>query len=229
MFNSMLKIKNLSKEFERKPVIKNLNMEIKAGENVCLFAPSGTGKTTLIKIINGLIKNYSGSINIKTNNISTVFQSPDLFWYKTVRQNILFPFKIKDLKIGSAEQDRYREWLKKIELTNQEHLYPSELSGGMKQKVALARGFIFNPEFILLDEPFNSIDIRAKDKIINYINSKYNSSTFLFVTHTIEDIPKLAGKIFLFKKNMLSGFKAIEFNKSEAPSTIIKNIFEELY
>ncbi|MCF7885520.1 MAG: ATP-binding cassette domain-containing protein [Candidatus Marinimicrobia bacterium] len=225
----MLKTKNLCKKYDEDPIIHDLNMHLKRGEKVCLFAPSGTGKTTLIKIINGLITNYQGKVEVSSKNISTIFQSPDLFWYKTVKENILFPLQLKNIKFDSKIDKIYQAWIKTTELHNKEHLYPHELSGGMKQKVALARGFIFNPDFILLDEPFNSIDIRAKEKIINFILEHYPQKSFLFVTHNLEEIPKLADKIFLFKKDMLSGFKEIIIEESEDSSTIIKNIFEELY
>ncbi|HMA62657.1 MAG TPA: ATP-binding cassette domain-containing protein [bacterium] len=225
----MLKIKNLSKAYGNTTIIQNLNMKIQKGQKVCLFAPSGTGKTTLINIINGLIDSYSGQIINEAKSISTIFQAPDLFWYKTVRENILFPLKIKDIEFDDELKEYYESWLEITDLKQHENHYPHELSGGMKQKVALARGFIFNPDLVLLDEPFNSIDIRAKDKSIRFILDNYPKSTFLFVTHTIEDIPKIADKIFLFREDMLSGFQEIKFSKEEKLSTIIKKIFEEIY
>lgn len=225
----MLKIENLSKTFDNTPIIRNLNMKIQKSQKVCLFSPSGTGKTTLINIINGLVSSYSGQVITRAKNISTIFQAPDLFWYKTVKENILFPLKIKKIDINDSIKEHYKNWLEVTDLKSKEDLYPHELSGGMKQKVALARGFIFDPDLVLLDEPFNSIDIRAKDKIIRFILDNYPKSTFLFVTHTIEDIPKIADKIFLFQKDMLSGFKEIRFSKDEKLSTIIKKIFEEIY
>src|SRR6056297_416666 len=145
----MLEIINLSKKYDRTPIIKDLNLLIKNGQKVCLFAPSGTGKTTLIKIINGLIKKYSGTVHNNFNNISTIFQNPNLFWYKTVKQNILFPLKIKNIHFSQDISQSYKKWLEIAELTNKENSFPGELSGGMRQKVALIRGFLFNPSLIL--------------------------------------------------------------------------------
>lgn len=224
----MLKIENLSKKFDTNKVIQDLNINIAAGEKVCLFAPSGTGKTTLIKIINGLIEDYQGSVVNEFQKISTVFQSPDLFWYKTVAENILFPFQIKKIKYTNEYTSQYKKWLDITKLKQKEYLYPAQLSGGMQQKVSLVRGFLFDPDLILLDEPFNSIDIRSRNRIIDFIKENYAQTTILFVTHTIEDIPKLAKKILLFKNN-LSNYEELILKESDNYSTVIKNIYERIY
>ena len=227
--NPILEIINLSKSYEKEPIIKNLNLQINKNESVCLFAPSGTGKTTLIKIINGIISEYNGRIKIDTSNISTVFQEPNLFWYKTVRENILLPFKLNNIDFNDEFEKIYQKWLKLTQLKNNENCYPLELSGGMQQKVALIRGFLLDPEFILLDEPFTSIDIRSKNKIIDFILHNYKNSTILFVTHNIDEVPKLSSKVIFFSKNMTSDYTEIDLQNYEKDSEIIKTIFEKIY
>lgn len=225
---SIIEIKNLSKNFGQKAIIKDLTLQIKEQQAVCFFAPSGTGKTTLIKMINGLIQDFSGNITVNTNEVSTVFQEPNLFWYKTVRENILFPFKLKERDFKDDIKTIFDKWLKITGLTGNEDYYPAELSGGMQQKVALIRGFLLNPELILLDEPFKSIDIKSKNKIIEFILEHYQDTTILFVTHNIDEVPKLANRVILFKDDMVSEFIEINLSDFENESNVIKNIFEKI-
>ncbi len=209
----MIKTENLTKKYNDKPVIADLNLNLKKGSKLTIFAPSGAGKTTLIHILNGLDKNFSGNIKVNSRLTSTIFQEPRLFNYMNVKENIFFPFKLNKININEKITDLYRKWLIICELEDYEKYYPHQLSGGMKQKVAIIRGYLLNPDLIFMDEPFKSIDIKSKYYIIEFIKKNYKEITIFFTTHNLDEIPMLSDKLFLFKEKQLAKFKEININK----------------
>lgn len=194
----MVKVEQLNKRFGAQRVIENLSFEMVPGERMALFAPSGAGKTTLIKILTGLEQADGGQIRLAANEPVTLFQEPRLFPYLTVKENIFLPFRVHSRQITEEVQHRYSQWLQVCELDDFAEHYPCQLSGGMRQKVALIRGLLGQPHFLMMDEPFQSINASAKETIISHIRTTLPECTILFVTHIIEEIPLLAQSVLYF-------------------------------
>ena len=177
-------------------IFKNLNFTIKKGQFVSFFGPSGCGKTTLLNIISGLDKDFDGSVqtyNDPTNsNISYMFQAPRLFPWLTAIENIKYPIK----KRKNCEKIAF-ELIKKIGLEKYKNQYPNKLSGGMQRRIALARAFAPNPDILLLDEPFISIDKKVSNllrKLLVKLWKKYKP-IIVFVTHDLDEAIELADRI----------------------------------
>ena len=177
-------------------IFKNLNFTIKKGQFVSFFGPSGCGKTTLLNIISGLDKDFDGSVqtyNDATNsNISYMFQAPRLFPWLTAIENIKYPIN----KRKNCEKIAF-ELIKKIGLEKYKNQYPNKLSGGMQRRVALARAFAPNPDILLLDEPFISIDKKVSNllrKLLITLWKKYKP-IIVFVTHDLDEAIELADRI----------------------------------
>lgn len=212
MPDNLLTVTKLTKRFGtlQPPVIEDLSFAIPKGGRVTLFAPTGAGKSTLINILTGLDRTYEGSFTLVAQHPATIFQEPRLFPHMTVEENITLPARINRLPITPALLAQYRRWLEVCELTAYTRHYPYQLSGGMKQKVSLIRGFLTGPDFVMLDEPFKSLDLRSKQAIIRHILATYPDITLLFVTHAIEEIPLLTQSLLLFKANRLAEFSTHE-------------------
>lgn len=200
----MLKISNLIKTMNGRTIIKNLNMTVNQGDKVCLFAPSGAGKSTLVSILSGLDKKFAGTVFLKAEHQATVFQDPGLFWYKTLEENIFYPLKLNSIALDEEIRLGYAEWMKVTKLKGFESYYPHEISGGMKQKAAIIRSFLLQPDLILLDEPFKSIDMAAKREITAHIRADYPDITLILVTHNLDEIQLITDKVLLFKEQGLS-------------------------
>ena len=177
-------------------IFKNLNFTIKKGQFVSFFGPSGCGKTTLLNIISGLDKDFDGSVqtyNDATNStISYMFQAPRLFPWLTAIENIKYPIK----KRKNCEKIAF-ELIKKIGLEKYKNQYPNKLSGGMQRRIALARAFAPNPDILLLDEPFISIDKKVSNllrKLLITLWKKYKP-IIVFVTHDLDEAIELADRI----------------------------------
>jgi len=179
-------------------IFKNLNFIIKKSQFVSIFGPSGCGKTTLLNIISGLDKDFDGSIqtlNSETNpnkNLSYMFQAPRLFPWLTAIENVKFPIKKKK----NCEKIAF-EFIKKIGLEKYKNQYPNRLSGGMQRRIALARAFAPNPNILLLDEPFISIDIKIANSLRKLLIKlwKKNKPIIIFVTHDLDEAIELADRI----------------------------------
>jgi NitT/TauT family transport system ATP-binding protein len=221
MTDDLLAVSNLGKRFGTQTVIENLSFSIK-GSRVTIFAPSGAGKTTLIKILTGLDHDYEGAFSLAAENSATIFQEPRLFPYMTVQENIFLPARIRQIPITQHLLDKCRHWLDVCELSRYTHHYPYELSGGMKQKVALIRGFLLDPDFVMMDEPFTSIDAQSKQAIIGHILDSYPEITVLFVTHILEEVPLLTSSLLLFKAARLAEFTMYSTSHlSTSPPTFV--------
>ena len=197
-----LKIQNKTKE---NIIFKNFNIDINHGQFISIFGPSGCGKTTLLNIISGLDENFDGFINIKKDDflkkkISYMFQSPRLFPWLTAIENIKFPIKKKKNCEKIAN-----DLLKKVGLEKFKNEYPNRLSGGMQRRISLARAFISNPNILLLDEPFVSIDKKISNSLRELLIKlwKKNKPTIIFVTHDLDEAIELADRIF-FLSNLPS-------------------------
>lgn len=193
MGNLILNSEGLSKEFDGLSVIGGWNLKIEKGERVVLFGPSGCGKTTFLKIVAGLESGSSGTLEVDYKKIGFVFQEPRLIPWRTVRRN---------LSIVLEDDGKIADILVKTRLEGFEGYLPSQLSGGMKQRVNLARALLVDPDLLVLDEPFGSLDLPVKLGIMEDINTlwKDRGFTVLMVTHDVKEALFLGDRILLLSK-----------------------------
>lgn len=182
----MIKFNNVFFSYGKKRILENFNLEIEDKSKICLFAPSGFGKTTVLRLIMQLEKPNKGTIEgIKNKKISAVFQEDRLIPQKTVLENLrLFG---EDIKIN--------EILSELNLSDIKNLYPNELSGGMARRIAIARALIYNGDILILDEPFNGIDKENIRKTAELILKNTYDKTVITVTHNTNEAEILNSKI----------------------------------
>lgn len=192
----MFKYENISKSYEKLKILDDFNLTIEKNEVTCLCGPSGCGKTTLLKIISGIDKNYEGLVSgVDYERVSFVFQESRLIPWLNVYENLKF---VIDDKYDKEELDKIiLEYLDKVNLLDFKHVYPNELSGGMKQRVSLARALVYPHDLLILDEPFQGLDEALKDEFILLLKKiiKEESRTVIMVTHQMNEARSLAHRI----------------------------------
>ena len=211
--NKFLEISEISKSFwsddsklETK-VILPVSLEISEGEIIMFLGPSGCGKTTLMRIIGGLEKKDQGSIKLNGEFLEgpdrrrgMVFQSYSSFPWMTVAENIRFGTKYRNDLSRSEKKDLSDHYLKMVGLTSYSNFYPSRISGGMRQRVAIARTLASSPDVLLMDEPFGALDAQTREHLqmqLMEINQKEKKTT-IFVTHDVEEAILLANRVIIF-------------------------------
>jgi NitT/TauT family transport system ATP-binding protein len=218
---NILKVSNLSKNYGNLQVINGWDIELEEGEKVVLVGPSGCGKTTFFRIISGLEKATGGTVDVFAQKVGYVFQEPRLFPWRTVFDN---------LRIIRDEEDKIEEVIKMMSLEGFEQLIPSKLSGGMKQRVNLARALLIEPDFLILDEPFSSLDLKIKLAIMNDIEklwSKYKFS-LLMVTHDLKEAIFLADKVIILSSRPSKILRTFDINLEMNERDITDKHFLEL-
>ncbi|OUJ19501.1 ABC-type nitrate/sulfonate/bicarbonate transport system ATPase component [Methanonatronarchaeum thermophilum] len=201
-----IEIKNLNKTYNQKKPIKalqNVNLTIKQGEFTCLVGPSGCGKSTLLRIIAGLEQPTKGKTLIQgkpikkpTPKTGLVFQEYTLFPWRTVTQNIEFGLEIQNTPKKQRKKIA-KQYTKLVGLQGFEDNYPHQLSGGMKQRVSIARTLANNPTVLLMDEPFGALDAQTRNQMQKELLKIWQKTkkTILFVTHNVDEAVYLADKI----------------------------------
>lgn len=187
----MLEVKNLYKEFNNRPILKDISFTLKDGEIMTIVGPSGAGKTTLLRIIAGLETKDSGEILIDgkpydPGNVGVVFQDFNLFPNLNVLQNItLAPTMVLKESEAEAEQNA-QKLLDKLQMNGREKQYPYQLSGGQKQRVAIARALAMNPRILCYDEPTSALDPNLRKEVEKMIlDLKKSGLTQLIITHDL--------------------------------------------
>lgn len=182
-------VKEACKSYGPLQVIDRWSLDISGGERLVILGPSGAGKTTFLRLIAGLESLSSGSIKVSSKQVGFVFQEPRLIPWRTVRQNLLFVNQEADVD----------GMLARLKLTGFENYLPSQLSGGMQQRVNLARALIVDPRLLILDEAFGSLDLRVKLSIIRDIIDQWGEKRFTMVavTHDLKEALCIADSILI--------------------------------
>ena len=204
MCDPILIVHNLSNCCSGQMVIDRLSFTINQGECLAIFAPAGAGKTTLIRILSGLDTQDSGQFELVDDSPVTMFQEHRLFPFMTVKDNIFLPLVAQDRQITPQIQQNYEEWIDVCELGAFQEKYPYQLSGGMKQKTALIRALRQQPSFALLDEPFQSIGVKAKQTLIHHIKKFCPGISLLLITHNPDEVHQLAQRVLVFEQACLT-------------------------
>ena len=186
-------------------VLDSVNFQIKPGELACLLGPSGCGKSTLLNIIAGFIRPTSGYVMVEQQQVTKpgadrgfVFQQYSLLPWKTTFQNVELGLKIKGIP-KAERQDMVGEYLNLVGLAKYRNAYPSQLSGGMKQRASIVRALINSPSVLLMDEPFAALDAQTRHMMQALLLNVWETlkTTIVFVTHDIEEAVFLADRIFV--------------------------------
>lgn len=211
-----------NKEGENFTVLNNINLKIRNGEFVTLVGPSGCGKSTLLRLILGSEQPYSGTVSIDGEVVKEpnrdkgiVFQKYSLFESKTVKQNIMLGLELEEFNLFSkffaklkkdvrikAFEDKALEYLQRVGLEKSADKYPHELSGGMRQRVAIAQAMIMEPKMLLMDEPFGALDIGTREQMQTFLLEQWEKTnqTVVFVTHDLEEAIFLGTRVIVLSQ-----------------------------
>ena len=216
--------KNLSVSYGSNKILENLSFNIRNGEFVAVVGKSGTGKTTLLNTLAGFIK-YDGIINVE-GNLGFCFQNHSLFYWMSVAENIAFG--LNDMATNEKEE-RVNDILKKIDLMQLGNKLPSELSGGQMQRVALGRAIAYDPNVLLLDEPFSSLDIYTRDQMMDWVSKIISELkiTTLMVTHYLDEALVLADRIFVLSEKNIAHEVCVKFKKPRTQSIRFTEEFQK--
>lgn len=205
--DALIEFDHVAKRFYKnnKPVqaLADVHLKIKAGEFICVLGPSGCGKSTLLNMTAGLMRPSGGQVRYRgqpVNGVNTrvgyVTQRDNLLPWRTVRQNVAVPLEIRGVKRSERER-LIAEIIQKVGLAGFEDHFPGELSGGMRKRVTLARTLIYNPETLLMDEPFGALDAQLKlimqEELLRLWEA--SGSTIIFVTHDLSEAVTLADRV----------------------------------
>ncbi len=219
--NSQLILENVSHHYGAVPVLKNLNLVVNPGEVVVLVGPSGCGKTTLLNLLSGHIELVSGAIK-RQGIIRTVYQQDGLFPWLTVSENITMG--LRSLMDAAQRKRELYELIELIHLEGFEHHYPHQLSGGMKQRVELARVLAGDSDILLMDEPFSSLDyqtrLRMRYELVRLLQKR--PRTVVFVTHDIEEATQLADRVLVLSNRPATICRELHI-KSPRPRNLTDN------
>ena len=231
---SILEVKNISKSFEGKKVLDDVSIQLNKGEIVSLVGSSGSGKTTLFNIIAGLVKPDEGTVLLNgeditgiSGNISYMLQKDMLLPYRTVLDNVALPLIIRGMKKNEA-REKAAVYFEQFGISGYEKKYPSSMSGGMRQRAALLRTYLFSSEVAILDEPFSALDMITKHDMHKWyidVMRDINLST-LFVTHDIDEAIILSDRIYVLSADSGNIIKEIIINV-EKPRSVEFNLTDK--
>ena len=201
--------------------MKDINLDIREGEFICILGASGCGKSTLLSLLAGLNRVKSGEIFVDGKKLkgpgtdrAVVFQQYSLFPWLTVKGNVLFGIKQSGRKIGKKERERLAmEQIENVGLSGAVNRYPSQLSGGMQQRVAVARALALESDILLMDEPFGAIDPRLRLELQELVSRlcTQNHKTVVFITHDIDEAILLADRIVVMEPGRIKNIIKVRF------------------
>ena len=220
---NILDIKNLSYSFGSNPILKDINIHVNENEMVAIVGSSGVGKSTLFNLIAGVLKKQVGEITINGSNdyigkVAYMLQKDLLFEHKTIIDNVILPLIIAKVNKKEALEEG-NKILKQFNLDKYANKYPQQLSGGMRQRVALIRTYMFKRNIFLLDEAFSALDAITKKELHKWyldLKKEFNLTTLL-ITHDIEEAVFLSDRIYILgnKPGEIIGEIKIEINPNE--------------
>ena len=236
---------NITKKYQGRDVISNVNISLEEGETVCLVGSSGVGKTTLFQILSGLSNPDVGSVLLhgkdvtsKTGEVGYMLQKDLLLPHFTIAENVALPLRIKKMHKLLAIEKGMR-YFDQFGLSGYENAYPSQLSGGMRQRAALLRTYLFGKDVILLDEPFSALDELTRSDMWDWylkISTELKLST-IFISHSIEEAVFLSNRVYVMagqpgriagEINIVEKVRDNEFRLSEEMQKYKRKILEEL-
>lgn len=220
---NILEVKNLSYSFGNNPILKDINIHVNENEIVAIVGSSGVGKSTLFNLIAGVLKKQTGEITINGSDdyigkVAYMLQKDLLFEHKTIINNVILPLIIAKVNKKKALEEG-NKILKQFNLDKYANKYPQQLSGGMKQRVALIRTYMFKRKIFLLDEAFSALDAITKKELHKWyldLKKEFNLTTLL-ITHDIEEAVFLSDRIYILgnKPGEIIGEIKIEINPNE--------------
>jgi len=237
--DALLRVERIVKRFVTADgamtAVDDVSFDVAPGEFVSLIGPSGCGKSTLFNIIGGLLGDYEGRVAVEGAtvtgthpSIGMVFQEESTFPWRTVLDNVAFPLEIAGL--GKAERaDKAAHFVKLVGLSGFERRYPSELSGGMRQRVAIARTLASEPKILLMDEPFGALDEQTRlllgDKVLQIQDQL--KQTCLLITHNITEAVQLADRVLVmtYRPGRLKRMVAIELPRPRSSEIVSSDAF----
>lgn len=218
-----VEFRNIHKSFDEingkpKYILEDINLKIATGEFICVLGKSGCGKSTMLNMLAGYLKPDKGRITVNDEDVQgpsaqrgVVFQQHALFPWYTVKENIEFGLKLKKHKKSEVEKIA-KQYIDMIGLQGYENAYPSELSGGMAQRVGIARALVNNPQVLLMDEPFGALDAMTRDTMRKELIRIWQISqkTIFFITHSVPEAVYLADRVILLKQGHIAMDERIE-------------------
>ena len=243
---NIINVRNVRKTFKKDAtqdllVLDQINLSVKSGEIVALLGTSGSGKSTLLRIISGLISPSSGSVSFMgapvrgpVAGVGMVFQHFALMPWMTVLENVEIGLEAQGVPV-KARRKRALQAIDQVGMDGFESAYPRELSGGMRQRVGIARALVIEPKVLLLDEPFSALDMLTADNLRNdllrlWMKKSTNIQSMLLVTHNIEEAATMADRILIFGHNPGSIREeiliSVERLRAEKP-VVVQSIMEE--
>lgn len=214
---SYLVLTNINKQYNGTPIVNGLSLDLKKGATLSILGKSGCGKTTLLKMIAGLLPLDDGKIELNGNLINDVepakrgivylYQEPLLFPHLNVSENIAFGLKVRKVE-GLEISDRVHQTINDLGLKGHEKKMPGQLSGGQRQRVAFGRAIIINPAVLLLDEPFGNLDSEIRSSMQAFfkdVSNRYHIST-LFVTHDLKEALLVGDELALMENGQLTTY-----------------------
>jgi len=204
-----LKIDSLFFSYETLPIFRNLEIDVTPGEFLSIIGPSGCGKTTLLNLLSGFMKPDKGSVLLRGQamtpedpHLGYVFQSPTLFPWLTAMQNVEFGLKMSGDLSPTARQEKAQHYLALVGLSGFDDYLPVKLSGGMQQRVSLARALAMEPRLLLMDEPFAALDAITRETMNDELLRLWDElgQTVMFITHDIDESIYLSDRIIVLSK-----------------------------
>lgn len=192
----MITFEHVSKAFDSLEVLSDLSFHIATGEIVGIVGPSGSGKTTILKLITRILVPDAGTVTVAPGTLGYVFQEPRLLPWRTALDNVAAPLRAQGRTTSEARETAGR-WLERVELDGFEGYHPAELSGGMAQRVSIARAFAVEPRILLMDEPFSNVDVTLKGALMDILESiiREREPTVVYVTHELTEALRFADRI----------------------------------
>ena len=191
----MLELRDISVSYGEKTVLQHCDLNLMSGERIALMGPSGCGKTTLLRIALGLQTPDFGTVKRYFSRVSAVFQEPRLLPWRTALENVMLPIAGRP-----DSRDAAVSHLEKLELADAVELYPDELSGGMQQRVSLARAMVFAPDLLVLDEAFKGLDVELRGRVLTLLAGSLQNTSVLLATHSEEEARALSCRILHWKE-----------------------------